>query len=297
MLRPLLIALAVLLTCSGSAQFWCPPGATWNFTIQALATDGHVIRTYEGDTMVGGWTAQKIRERGQQIFYVPSDTVQINALQFTSVQDSTIYIWTHAAGVPMWDTLFRFDAVIGDRWFPAGYDSVCMNGPEGMLEVLDTGSIMIDTMLLRTWTLSYIDASGDPVWGSWEVTERLGHPYGLSILPGSCIILEYGETLNCYQDSAISYNISWPYDCGSGVGFEEERAAFPTSVHPTPGHDRFILELPPGRHALVVTDLSGRTVHAGPVETGMPVDASSWPAGTYVLRLPELERSLRWLKE
>ena len=29
----------------------------------------------------------------------------------------------------------------------------------------------------------------------------------------------------------------------------------------------------------------------------MPVDASHWPAGTYVLRLPEQGRSLRWVKE
>ncbi|MEZ4761059.1 MAG: hypothetical protein R2810_14920 [Flavobacteriales bacterium] len=298
MLRPLLITLAALLACSGSAQLWCPAGATWNFSLVLLAGEGNIIRTYEGDTIIEGWNAQKIRERGWSFSYWgPPDTNELDAVQFTSVQDSILFLRTHFSGVPTWDTLLRFDAVIGDRWFPAGQDSMCMNGIEGMLEVLDTGTVLIGTMLLRTWTLSYINAFGDPIWGSWQVTERLGHPYGLSILPGSCIIVEYGETLNCYQDSAISYNISWPYDCGSGVGIEEEQAAYVISVHPTPGHDRFMLELPPGRHMLLVTDLAGRAVHTSPVEAGMPVDASRWPAGTYVLRLPELGRSLRWVKE
>jgi hypothetical protein len=280
-----------------SAQSWCPPGATWNFQLLAWATDGYVVRTYVGDTVIQGWTAQRIHEQGEQIIYFPnSDTIQINNTAMTAVQDSVLYTRVLWNGVPAWDTLCRFDAVIGDRWFPPGADSVCMNGLEGMLEVVDTSALVVDGVTLRRWGLSYLDAVGQPIWGTLWVTERLGYEGGFGILPGGCIIIEGGEVLRCYADGQIQYNEPfWPYDCTSVTGVEERHLGIVRPA-PNPGTDHFTFDLPPGPHMVEVFDVTGRNLLTQRAGGGqVTIGTQLLPSGTYLVRVDGAQ-PMRWLK-
>ncbi|MCB0778945.1 MAG: T9SS type A sorting domain-containing protein [Flavobacteriales bacterium] len=291
-LRPVLFALAALLTSSGSAQFWCPPGATWHVSSGGLGGSGYTQYSYTGDTLFEGRISQQITATGYFTDYIvnPPMTSSVHDVRYTSLENDVVFLWTNMSGTMAWDTLYWFSAVPGDQWFPAGADNVC--GPEPMdymFLVTDTATVMIDGMPLRQLTV-------EP--GAIQLTERMGSARLVFDEFPFCVVAEYGELIRCYSDQDISYqNPDWNDACDSGVGIDEERVVYTISVHPTPGHDRFTLEMPPGRHTLHVTDLAGRTVHTGPVETGIPVDASHWPAGTYVLRLPALGRWLRWVKE
>ncbi|HOP45099.1 MAG TPA: hypothetical protein PLA11_16370 [Flavobacteriales bacterium] len=280
----------------GRSQVWCPPGATWHVSTSGLAGAGYSQYAYAGDTLVGGRMAQRITETGYFIDYIsfPPDTIPVNSERFTAVDDGVVYLWTSMSGTLEWDTLYWYSAVPGDKWFPAGSDSAC-GQPLGinMFQVVDTSTVLVDGFPLRQ-----LNVMAGPSLTPFPITERLGGPGAVLFEFPLCIVWEYGELLRCYSDQDLSYmDPNWNFGCASGVGIVEERSETSISVHPTPGHDRFMLELPPGRHTLLVTDLSGRTVHTGPVETGIPVHASRWPVGTYVLRLPELGRSLRWVKE
>ena len=264
MARSLLSALSFLLILSVQSQMWCPPGAQWNYSIQAFATSGTIVRTYMGDSLFQGLDAQRIHESG---FFIQAwgamDTVPINNDRFTSVQDSTLLLWTNTTGTWEWDTLHRFDAVIGDRWYPPGADSVCDQGYMGMLIVTGTGSTIIDGVTLKTWDLSYCDELGQP-WGTTiEVTERLGSMDGLEIVPGGCIIFEYHETLECYTDSTISYpDTGWPNGCATITGITERREVFYALAYPDPGTDQFMLALSKSVQdaSLLLVDATGREV-------------------------------------
>ncbi|MBK6543358.1 MAG: hypothetical protein IPG10_19160 [Flavobacteriales bacterium] len=155
-------------------QIWCAPGATWDFSIQALSIGGYVHREYTGDTVVGGRT-QVIEERGYIINYLQGGSIDtISATHFTNVEDSIVYYWIPVNGIETWDTLFRMDAQLGDRWFPPGFDtSYCqLGGLEGMLMVTGMYLWQVDGYTLRSFVLDYVDMNGQPNYSAGSYSER-----------------------------------------------------------------------------------------------------------------------------
>ncbi|MEO8068565.1 MAG: T9SS type A sorting domain-containing protein [Flavobacteriales bacterium] len=305
MARSLLSALSFLLILSVRSQMWCPPGAQWNYSIQAFASSGSVVRTYMGDTLFQGLNAQRIHESGCYIAaWGTMDTVTINNDRFTSVQDSTLLLWTNTTGTWEWDTLHRFDAVIGDRWYPPGADSVCDQGYLGMLIVTGTGSMTVDGLTLRTWDIAYCDELGQPGWVGIHMIERLGSMGGLEIFPGGCIIFEYGETLECYTDAQVGYNDqNWPYGCASMVGIAEERGSPAVVVFPNPGSDHFTCTLPEKRAAtLQLVDATGRKVMNLRMDQGtLDVNTTVLARGLFSYRIMDTDGTIvaagTWVKE
>lgn len=70
------------------------------------------------------------------------DTVWIDELQYTALQDDVLMVPAWSPNGVAWDTLLRFDAVPGDRWYLPNYH-LYSNGqePYGMLQVTDTGHV------------------------------------------------------------------------------------------------------------------------------------------------------------
>ncbi|HPF90889.1 MAG TPA: hypothetical protein PLL57_09535, partial [Flavobacteriales bacterium] len=60
-MKALLNLLMLPLALSGHAQSWCTSGATWNYTVHGMFIQGTALYSYEGDTMLDGYNAQKIR--------------------------------------------------------------------------------------------------------------------------------------------------------------------------------------------------------------------------------------------
>jgi len=172
-----------------------------------------------------------------------------------------------------------------------------MDGLSGMLEVVDTATVIIDGLPLRTWDLTYLDAAGEPIWGAFTVIERLGYPGGFTILPGGCIIIEYGESLRCYEDYQIAYNApGWTNDCLALSDNVELDPGF-LRPFPNPGTDGFLLELPFGRRDLTIFDALGRVSRMEQVTGGVVrVDASSLAPGVYLVRVSD-GTSAMWMKD
>lgn len=268
-MKNLLLVLGVVTTIHVEAQMWCAPSAQWNHTVQAFGVEGYIVRTYAGDTLFEGSLSQRIHESGMIIqYWSGGDTLLVDNDRFTSLQDSTVFIWTNNSGAWEWDTLFRFDAVVGDRWFPPGADDVCADGYAGMLLVTGTGTMDVDGLALRTWSMSYSDALGEPWWDAGQFVERLGCMGGLEFLPGGCIIVEYGEALVCYTDTEISYNdAQWPYGCASFTAVHGIGDPPPFSLSPNPGTDELSIELADAvtGSSLALFDATGREVLRTPL--------------------------------
>lgn len=298
--RDLLLFAALCIASTANSQSWCPPNAQWNFLQSGLGQDGYVVRTYSGDSLFQGRTAQRIHETGYMILYWTTpepDTLSIEQDVFTARVDSTLLIWVDWA--QSWDTLFRFDAQIGDAWYPAGYDDICQDG-SGRLLVVDTGHTTISGRTLRTWEMNYTDAALQPLnWGD-TFTERLGFHYGFFLPPG-CLIAEGYEEIRCYTDDEIGFNdVQWPYGCASVVTVPESREPQAASIAPNPGLDSFSFLTTRATSQIEVYDAAGRTMLVLRTSaTHGTIDCTSLPSGTYFIRLSsgtDEVYMLRWMK-
>lgn len=292
---------ACILPCLVSAQSWCPPGAQWNYSIMGLGLSGYVVRTYEGTALHQGMNAQRIHETGFQVQdWLPPEhaTTPIDRYVYTTVVDSTLLIWSDGSPALGWDTLFRFDAEIGARWHPPGFDNYCNDGLAGMIMVVDTGHAVIDGITLRTWTMDYSLANGDPAGYDFNFTERLGYPNGFVLPPAVCIIFEYGESRNCYMDFEIGQNqTAWPFGCASVTAVSDNSSALVANPFPNPGTDHFTIMLPPGTWDVVVVDALGRHVlTTRSANDRVEVGASSLSPGLYLIRVGN-STPVKWLKE
>jgi hypothetical protein len=156
-----------------------------------------------------------------------------------------------------------------------------------MFLVVDTGTVLLNGISLRSWTLDFSDEQGLPSGHAINVTERLGMQYGLEIMPWNCNISELGESLVCYSDNELSYNSpSWPHGCTSVVGQEEFSSSLSVDAYPNPGTTHFTLSLPPGPHTIILFDATGRMVFEQRTAEERPViGTEGLPSGIYTVRM------------
>jgi len=114
-IRLLLIAILLWSCAQVHAQVWSPPGAVWNYNLSSLAMEGCETRTYDGDTVIGGRSAQRILVHTILMDYFSNTLDTTNTVFYTSQEEGLIYAWDVGQS-GTWDTLYWFTAVPGDRW-------------------------------------------------------------------------------------------------------------------------------------------------------------------------------------
>ncbi len=283
------------------AQTWCPPGATWWFGFNYGQSYGYKMYTYTGDSLLDGYTAQKITaEVHAHYLNPPQDVVYMEDPFLTRVEDGVLYRrqTQYMQDPNQWDTLIWFSAVPGDQWMPLQpNDSYC----EYPFVVTDTGHVELAGMSLRYVQTDQLNPSGDLI-GSPTFIERIGGVFGAFM--GECGTLSYPDTtLRCYQDADFAYSVpnAPPCDLVTAIGMEPQPAA--VAVFPNPGTSGFTLDAPAGLGDwLELTDATGRVVLATRFTgTRKLIPAAHLAAGTYVWTLRNghkapLSRG-RWMKE
>lgn len=273
------------------AQNWCPPGATWVYSISddaPYAWQGYAVLTYSRDTLVGGQPGQVIS----------SHSVMALDLGGMQVSDVDVAIITRHDGSVIHlnagnDTLYAFDVAPGDQWYGSTYAQLTCPGDPFV--VLDTGHVVVDGLPLK-----YVRIENG-VNGQNTIIERIG--YALFMVPQlNCQPPSAQSILRCYHDNEIDYVApGWSGPCEGLVGIEEQRSGTSFIPYPNPGTSHFSLRLPSGLHTVEVFDAAGRVVLsllAG--DTNVQVATEALPAGLYQVRLTnrqaEVTRS-RWIKE
>ncbi len=303
-MRAALIFLALLpsLAC---AQSWCPPGAMWHYEFDDPNSTGSWDKTYVGDTLIDGYQAHRIVATGVYILDpgTPSEIIiPVTGEEFTTLVDSLLLVRIEDAPIPVWDTLLRFDALPGDRWYVPGHDIICSEiSSWDLLEVMDTGHVVVNSIALRYWDLGHYITPDQFQW-SGRCFDRLGFPGVLVPLP-SCGVMTEGFVSSCYRDDELIFpSPILPSDwCGLPLNTAESEKVQGAVPTPNPGTDHFTLQLPPGVHTVEVVDAMGRTVlreQAANSTTRMAT--GSLPAGAYSVRVVERDgslRTMRWVKE
>ena len=293
--------------------FWAP-GACWVY--EQLHVGPYLdIYMYTGDTMIDGLLAQQCTQRICYLNYVSGGGVDTSCVSdiwgfrdWVSLQGDVVYYKHNVAGGSPWDTLYYL-GVPGDRWWPPTAQPMTC-GYFGMLEIQDTGHVMIDGVNLRTWSLAYLDSAGVSTWGN-------GQPFGSDTL---AIIERIGGLprkfphygYDCYgpMDPSffrLQHYSDWQITTGSGVtcdialrvGSRSLETAL--SLNPNPGSSFQLTGLHGRTAQLRILDMQGRSVRDGIlISERTPVDVDELPPSTYILELrfqDGARQLLCWLKE
>lgn len=297
----LLFAMPLLVT----AQNWCPPGATWNHDELSIGFTGHRHRVYEGDTIVLGQNAQRIRTTGIRVDLLLQDTVWIDQVQHTSLLSNVLMVPAWSPNGVAWDTLLRFDAVPGDRWYPPGYGEACAGlEPFGQYQVLDTSHAVVDGVSLRRWEYGILGPNGEIIAGNGFYYERVGFTSDFVPYPYCGTIIDVGEMLKCYRDADLTFLGPWTApgtECDFILGAATTASVQLVAVAPNPGREQITLTLPSSPHLVEVLDALGHLVAMRTQVAGMTtIGTTQLPSGVYLIRVEGANgarTSLRWVKE
>lgn len=244
---------------------------------------------YEGDTIVGGYTAQKLRETSVIAPWGSTDYQSfIYPPMLTRYADGVVYAWDAWPGA--YDTLMWFSAEPGQFWAAPGMD----NDPYTRLMVLDTSSITIDGVPLRQLIVQR---------GGWDwmppdtLRERIG--FSFNYLNGwSWFVTDMPWAgLRCYRDAQIQFAAPNVTDCGFTLSADEIASSTSFVLFPNPGSDHFALSLPPGPHTITLFDPTGRVVMEERTNEQQPMIGTAHLApGLYMVRVED-HAPLRWVKE
>ncbi|MBS1546078.1 MAG: T9SS type A sorting domain-containing protein [Bacteroidetes bacterium] len=292
----LLLGLAGCACVPAKAQLWCPPGATWMANLFGLAVDGCENAVYLGDTIYQGRTAQHIAVEDIIMNYLdpPQDTVQWDL--YTSIQDSIVFQWTASEG---WDTLYRFNAVPGDRWYPPGLP-IAQSELCNAVQVTDTTHVNINGLSFRQLTCAFLDQFGNLTSNTFSITDRIGTG-SMHFPTGACATDEPVWLSHTYVDDAFPF-----YDNGAGSncdhfsGIKEHVTALTLIVYPNPGTDVLHMEYPSmdGMN-LCLLDVTGRVIREASVPAGqVELGTAELPPGMYTVevRTTEGRRMVQWVK-
>jgi hypothetical protein len=292
MTRPYPIFLFVLLLSSATAQSWCPPGAEWTFHYADVWTGTHGVQRVEylGDTVVGGFSAQRLKETRVVAPWGSTNYSSIsNSSIFTRYESDVVHVWD---GFNTYDTLFWFGAVPGDHWH-APFSDV---QEYTRLTVTDTSTVMVQGVPLRQFVVQ-----GPDGWDPDTLHERIGFSF-LYLNGWSWFLTDQPWSgLKCYRDDDLTYSSPLAQGCDFTLGVAQERDGASFRVQPNPGTDHFTLDIPPGLNQITLFDAQGRQVLRQQLSEERPVISTAHlPSGIYHVHFTNGHGrtvSQRWLKQ
>lgn len=276
----LLFLLAPLLAM---AQSWAPIGATWTYK------QGHwagpdtnlAVLILTGDTMIQGKSCDKLETINGYFNCFPFyDYIHYDG-------DS---LWIYDAADDRFMLLMCMNALPGESWATELQHSVGGVRDTITWTVLDTATIIVDGIPLRTLDLSYSSPGILSPYCSPHCTfiERIGNlKYLFDFQIGVCDA-ETFLGLRCYEDDDISWQSPSVPQCAlsTGIAALHEPTFFSLRPNPATAGEPFFLELQgPGTPVdLIVHDALGReVVRTNLKDTRTPLVISV--SGVYVVTL------------
>ena len=217
--------------------------------------------------------------------------------------DGVVFIYVPSTEA--FDTLFNFNAVPGDRWsyVPLPLPLACTD--ESWVEVVDTGSTMIDDVSLRWLAVDNHNITEDGEYVEPDtIIERLGPKHSFMLPHEQCNTAVSPGVIGgllCYADTDIDYMRPGITDCTLGMGVISRSGPIDLELFPNPGTEGFNLILPIGTQGMITVYDARGAIGLGPISISGPahVDATTWPTGLYAVRLTPpigLPSAVQWVK-
>jgi len=141
-------SVGLLFSIATLAQEWFNAGAVWQHEYFNGAFIGYVRMEVAGDTLVGGDQA-KILARTRVTASFGGTTIDTTPIEPWVVReaDGVVDIWE--SWQVSYATLYDMNAAPGDQWTMARSIEWVICDPESFVEVVDTGSVLLNGVVLK----------------------------------------------------------------------------------------------------------------------------------------------------
>lgn len=211
------------------AQTWFPTGANWQHEYFNWSVQGYTRMVADGDTLLGGEQARVLRREIVAAYASPPYPVSTFPRSPFAVLESAglVRIWVDPQAT--FDTLWNMNAAPGDRWRMAPMTESIVCDPVSYTEVVDTGHVSIDGILLRWLAVDNHFIWSGPDLGVQRDTiiERIGPSWHYFTSHDFCngrVDGADGGALRCYTDGELNYNRIAPWSCETLLGVAEAPA-------------------------------------------------------------------------
>lgn len=274
---------AICTIAAATAQPWCPVlGTQWWHTYGSFSLSGHVVTTYTSDTLIAGQTWQQLSSLATyQNLSTSNPPVTESWSVLTRIEGNAVFLRQFEEV----DTLYRFEAEIGESW-SVPFSDIPMD-----YLVTDRGELLLDGVELA-WSAvdvrAYLEGSDEGfVWIQDTLVERLGFRHQYIVTAWSLSLEPHIDGLRCYSDEEIDHQVQEGLPCEVAVQIGEVVEAELVDMRYEAGTGRLNVAFSgatAGTYQFV--DMSGRVWQHGVLRPGATLfDTSELPEGMYALRI------------
>jgi hypothetical protein len=269
------LLLFLLFSVSFHAQNWAPSGANWKYSYYGFFP-GYVDVFYTGDTVIESQSVKILSKNFSGIDWSMSVVTNFIGNEYTYENNGVIFLRYQN----QWDTLYHFNAQVGDHWRMAKqpFTSVC---PENSrLKVLATGNKTINNETRKFLVVDFCNPDLSSLgWGQDTIVENIGF-IGSYFLPydqfDGAVDGNEGGPFRCYShDNFATYAPHFSGACDYIVGLEEVATVQTTfSVYPNPvGNEIQLTKEYANTFAnYTIYSLDGKIQQAGPLSEVIRLD-------------------------
>lgn len=281
-MRKIILASFILIYLNSFGQTWCDTGANWNYSYSnGFGIEGYTQINYIGDILINGQNAKKLTKTLIAYDFINSQGVlAIIGNEYTYENNGVAYILYENN----WDTLYNFNANIGDSWRMAKQPITNACDSNSRLTVLATGTKNINSISLKYLVVEFNYGSSL----TDTIIEKIGFIGGFMFPYDQCngaLNLNEGGQFRCYSDDLFNtYKPNYTEDFSFITGIDENLIKTNLSLFPNPTSGNFTLRTNEKENMLVqIKDLSGTIVMSFIFNDEKEIDAISWNNGIYVM--------------
>ena len=296
-----ILLLAILVaTTQIHTQSFGSQNAQWVYDFNRMGGPGVTKYKIDGDTTINGVTYQRmqkvaIREKSN------GEIVHYPRIPFYLRQDNGIVLYT--GDFTFEDTLFNFDAGIGDSWtLPSRRN----NDDDFFFKysVVDTFQVNFNGVPVLSQAIEIVNSSSPTIFKDTLIKDIGSRNELIVLFDWPPADIEGGDrgVLRCFSNDALGvvdfvpfhesgpypFNLSdFEYYCDALSSTEETPSNSSFSVYPNPSYDYLTIASSEQRiDQIAIYNLNGALVNSfEPDHTQYELDVSQLPAGVYVIQI------------
>ena len=285
----------ILLPIKLFAQNWAPTGAQWHYSYYGFFP-AYIDISYTADTLIESQASKILTKTYHGLGWNQSITSETFGYEYTYEANGVVYLRYEN----QWDTLYNFNAQVGDSWRMARQPLTNVVPPNSRIKILATGILIINNETRKYLVAEKCDSANISLgWFNDTLIENIGFLNDY-LLPydqfDGAVDGNEGGPFRCYTDNNFAtYKPSYTEVCDYIMGTEELNANASFQIYPNPVSDRIQIPLNYVNEYMNYSIYSseGKKVQRG--QMAEQIDVFNLPAGSYTL-LIENQTQVRYAK-
>jgi hypothetical protein len=277
------LLLFLLLSFSFQAQNWSPSGAKWNYSFYGFFP-GYVDVSYTDDTLIDGQSAKVLSKTFHGIDWNMAVVSNSIGNEFTYENNGVIYLRYQN----QWDTLYHFNAQIGDHWRMAKQPLTSVCPENSRLKVTAIGNKIIHSETRKYVVVEFCNPDLSSLgWGHDTIVENIGF-IGSYFLPydqfEGAVDGNEGGPFRCYSDDQFAtYNPHFSGSCDFIARVEELTSTFTIYPNPVQSEIQLSPDYVTNFTQYKLYSMDGKIQQAGPLT--QTIRLTHLTSGNYVLEI------------